>query len=534
MKKNIKFLMGVALATAVSLSTTSCIEETQPTSGVTQDQMDESSNNISAMLMAMPARSNVVDARSGNYGDYAFGYAGLMHIRDVQTGDMAIAYSNYDHFQPWETVDGINENTARAQWTWNYTFQSIVAANTLIRAIGEVTDETSTFNKAALAVAYAYRAFYYLDLAREYEFLPNDKFQNPDLVGLTVPIVDENTTEEDAKNNPRATHAKMAEFIENDLDSAELYIPNVDKISSLKSDKTIPHLGVVYGLKARLYMWNEDYENAAKYAQLAIQNAGVEPITYKNCLVGPVNNFTGYQPTSFNKLSEWMWGVQQTSENRTVTSGIINWTSFMSTDTSFGYASAGVTPMMDKNLVKRMSDNDWRQNLYDGSDPVSPYASHKFQPNEGNGSESKIGAATAYPLMRVEEMWFTYIEAVAHSNPAQGKAMLEQWMNQYRDLENSYTCPETTKEGIIDEIVAQKRIELWGEGLSFFDIKRLNIPVTRGYSGTNFFDDARLNTNGRPAWMNWVMVITEANNNKALVGKNNPDPTGQYQPWAEE
>lgn len=86
MKKNIKFLMGLAVVTSVCLSTTSCIDETEPTSGLTQNQLETSPNNVSAMLMALPARANVMDARSSNYADYAFGYGGIMHIRDVQTG----------------------------------------------------------------------------------------------------------------------------------------------------------------------------------------------------------------------------------------------------------------------------------------------------------------------------------------------------------------------------------------------------------------------------------------------------------------
>lgn len=181
-----------------------------------------------------------------------------------------------------------------------------------------------------------------------------------------------------------------------------------------------------------------------------------------------------------------------------------------------------------------MSANDWRKLFYDMNDPIAPGQSHKFQPNDGNAKNSKIGAASAYPLMRVEEMWFIYMEALAHQNPAQGKAVLEQFMNKYRDLQGQYTCSATDQDGIIDEIVAQKRIELWGEGQSFFDIKRLNMSVTRGYAGTNFFDEARFNTNGRPAWMNWVITKAESNNNKAIVDKNNPDPTGKYQVWTAE
>lgn len=535
MKKNIKFLMGLAVVTSVCLSTTSCIDETEPTSGLTQNQLETSPNNVSAMLMALPARANVMDARSGNFADYAFGYGGIMHIRDVQTGDMPVAYSDYDHFQPWETVVGINENMARPQWIWNYTYKTILAANKLIATVGEVNDESSNLDKGALGAAYAFRATNYLDLAREYEFLPNDKFSNPDLVGLTVPKVTEATTEEDNKNNPRLSHKDMFDFILSDLNKAEELIPSLDEASStLKSDKTLPHLAVVYGLKARLYMWNEDYENAARYAQLAIKESGAKPLTYDKCIEVTNGQPSGYTKTCFNTLSEWMWGVQQTSENRTVTSGIINWTSWMSIDTQFGYAAAGVTPCIDKNLYKRMSANDWRKLFYDMKDPIAPGQSHKFQPNDGNAKNSKIGAASAYPLMRVEEMWFIYMEALAHQNPAQGKAVLEQFMNKYRDLQGQYTCSATDQDGIIDEIVAQKRIELWGEGQSFFDIKRLNMSVTRGYAGTNFFDEARFNTNGRPAWMNWVITKVESNNNKAIVDKNNPDPTGKYQVWTAE
>ena len=84
-----------------------------------------------------------------------------------------------------------------------------------------------------------------------------------------------------------------------------------------------------------------------------------------------------------------------------------------------------------------------------------------------------------------------------------------------------------------EKIVYQKRIELWGEGQSFFDIKRLNMSVTRGYEGTNFGDATRFNTNGRPAWMNLTIVRLEEDNNPALKGWNNPDPSEAYSKWVE-
>ena len=60
------------------------------------------------------------------------------------------------------------------------------------------------------------------------------------------------------------------------------------------------------------------------------------------------------------------------------------------------------------------------------------------------------------------------------------------------------------------------------------------MSVTRGYPGTNFYDTARLNTKGRPAWMNMNIVRQESDNNEALVGFGNPDPTDFYKPWISE
>lgn len=534
MKTSIKLLMGVAVCSA-ALTTTSCIDETERTDLVLQDQVDASPNSISGMLMAMPARFNALDARTGNFGDYAFGYGGLMHIRDVQTEDLSVAQSNYDHFYAWEVVRGIGENYATAQWTWNYEYESILSCNKLIGAV-KALDEPSSDDLGALGAAYAVRALWYLDLAREYEFLPNEAFPsgtNSDgnnVTNYTVPIVTEETTEEQSRNNPRAKHEEMFEFILNDLDSAERYIPNLASTYG----KTLPDLACVYGLKARLYLWNGDWQEAYTYAQQAIQTSGLQPMQMEDCLIttqqGSQVYISGYQPTCFNDISKWMWGVSQTADNSTVTSGILNWTSWMTPEYTGGYAAAGACSRIYIPLYNRIATNDWRSIFWDTEDLLNPGISHKFQPNEGNTSTNTVACATSYPIMRVEEMWFIAAEAMAHIQPAAGKQILEAFMNNNRVLSQNYTCRATTQDGIIEEIIFQKRIELWGEGQTFFDIKRLNYSVDRTQEGTNFYSTAQFKTNGRPGWMNWVIVQTEQNNNSALVGWNNPDPQSFYNP----
>ena len=92
-----------------------------------------------------------------------------------------------------------------------------------------------------------------------------------------------------------------------------------------------------------------------------------------------------------------------------------------------------------------------------------------------------IGSHSAYPLMRVEEMYFIEVEAKAHSSVREGLTLLENFMSQYRRPNYALWVnkDDVAKESAIKMIVEQKRIELWGEGQSFFDYKRLDMGVDR-------------------------------------------------------
>lgn len=235
-------------------------------------------------------------------------------------------------------------------------------------------------------------------------------------------------------------------------------------------------------------------------------------------------------------------------EDDVVKSGIINWTSWMSNETTYGYAAAGPMPLADINFYNKISDTDFRKlswkapagSVLEGKNTyidaatgaaLPEYASLKFRPGSGNMSDFNVGSACSYPMMRVEEMYFIEAEAAAQQNPAQGVNLLNDFMSNHRDPH--YKCTKSSKEDVVKEIVFQKRVELWGEGQSFFDIKRLNLPVTRGYTGTLHHTIGRFNTTTRPAWMNFCIVRSEGNNNTALVGFENPDPSDVYSSWAE-
>ena len=74
--------------------------------------------------------------------------------------------------------------------------------------------------------------------------------------------------------------------------------------------------------------------------------------------------------------------------------------------------------------------------------------------------------------MRVEEMYLIKAEGEAMSGAtAAAKQTLNNFVRTYRDP--AYASLATDAKGIQDEIWMQRRVELWGEGLSYFDIMRL-------------------------------------------------------------
>jgi hypothetical protein len=541
MNKIYQSFIGMALCSLV-LVATSCEEKTEPTEYATSEQISASSLATPALLMAMPAALNNFDEDRVDGGWHAcFGYPAMMHIRDMEIEDCPMGSKYSGHFNHYSNDTYLSKDYGYAGYPFTYQYQLVLAANSLINAVDTTT--ASEDQKGYAAAGYAYRAMIYLDMAREYEFLATDvnaTGKNADgntVTGLTVPIVTNTTTLTDVANNPRASHADMYKFIKGDLDYAVAHIKALDKNSTYGSNHTLPHLGSVYGLLARLYMWNGDYANAETAAANAIANSNTTPITQAE----------GLSTTKgFNTLTDFMWGGQTQAEDRVVTSGIINWTSWVSNEATYGYAGAGSYFMISKSLYDKIKDTDWRKLMFKapsdgtltGKEPwidaanaegLPDYATLKFRPGSGDINDYKVGSASAYPLMRVEEMYLIQAEAAAHQDAARGKALLESFMTTYRD--ENYTCKASSQEDVITEIILQKRIELWGEGQLFFDYKRLGLGVTRGYTGTNFPDAARFNVTGRPAWMNWVLPRSEEERNAAVKGNNNSDPSDLYTPW---
>ncbi|MDR2913391.1 MAG: RagB/SusD family nutrient uptake outer membrane protein [Tannerella sp.] len=157
------------------------------------------------------------------------------------------------------------------------------------------------------------------------------------------------------------------------------------------------------------------------------------------------------------------------------------------------------------------------------------YVNLKFRPHNGNYNTYAVGGATDYPIMRVEEMHYLKAEALLHTSGVTAAASALEDIVKTRN--STYTCTATTVDDFIDEYTFQKGIEFWGEGVNYFDAKRLEIGIHRAYKGISCERYQQcIDVNG--IHVGWTPPFNQAelNANPAIFYHNNPytNPSTYY------
>lgn len=527
MKKVLNIFSALALS---ALTMTSCVEETFPEDGsATSDQIGASATALEAAVNGIP--SKMVQGYLV-YGDQVhesdLSYPQFMIAQTEMLGDMYPLGDNsgYDWFSEYNTFHrNFGENSYYAYLAWFTLYQLVKASNEVLSSV-DITDESlSNEIKGLAGIAYASRAFQYYMLMVLFEPVENNYTDISKVKGLTVPIITEKTTSEEAKNNPRVPREQLLEFILSDLDNAEKCLANYTPSSDL-----FPDLAVVYGIKAKVYLWNEQYDKAAEYARKAIDESGASPVTAEQW-EDPI--------TGFNTANQaWMWYLHYSNDNM---GNLANFTGHIAGEADWGYSQLSM-PGIDRSLYDAIADDDFRKHSFidpqktgyyayksvrgdEWIEAARPYQSIKFRCGSGDYKTYSVGAAVDVPVMRVEEMFFIEAEAVGMSQGvAAGVAKLNSFMQSYR--QPSYNFATTDARTFQLEVLKQMRIEFWGEGNAFPSAKRIKPDIIQNYEGTNAPNDYfKINCKGiKPNW-NLLFPVFESDANNALKGLNNPDPT---------
>ena len=554
------------LVTAVAVSfASSCIQETFPMEGAaTSEQLAQSAAGMAASVDGLVAQiyQPYYFYGSGGQQEFDISYAGLLITYARMTNDIVnnSATIGYDWWTGYAGAYGYSMrlNTTRQTVPYMTLYKIIKSTNDIIGPLASLGDENlNADQKVYLGTAYVYRALMYHDIYNLYLPALNKYTDCSSVEGLTGPIIVSSAEKETEYKTARAPKEAMAEFVLSDLEKAEKllagYVPATGRY---------PDVPVVYGLKARMYMAMEDYANAAIYARKAIDESGNTPLTADQWL-DPTKAFCDASGNN-----SWMWYYNISGNNM---GNLCNPTGFLSGEADWGYNS--LTQMaIHRWMYDRLNRTDFRKQSFLDPDreayPASyykwadqaaylkaypfesqpDYKSFKIRCKEGDWETYSVGGAVDWPMMRVEEMYLIEAEAVGMSQSEEaGVALLESFMQTYRDSHYTYAAAEETfDEGFVknfqEEVLYQKRVEFWGEGVGFFDAKRIRPGMKTWYAGSNVIHDTmKYDIEEVSPYWNFVIPENEIENNDYIVledaavseidgvmtTRNNPDPSNK-------
>lgn len=493
-------------------------EQKQEVAALIPERLSADLNGMYAILgtqyPALPASTRSDD----------FGYASVTLAWDHNASDMVSPDASYNWFAtPLEFSDR-TYTYASPYIRWALFYKQIKLANDLLAAIPEDSDSEMLdyYRGQALAV----RAFDYFNLVQMYQFTYKGNEDKP-----SIPIIT-NEMEGDPTNNPRATVQAVYDLILSDLDQA---IELLEGFS--RPNKAAVNQAVAYGIRARVHLVMQNWENAASDA--ADARAGFEFLSKEDA------GKPGFNDAS---AANWMWAVLINPVN--ISSNINTWPSKLSSFAGNSYtANVGQYMSISSLLWAKIPATDVRKgwwvdeslnspiledlswpghegepigplNITDVKMPFLPYTNVKFGPTDnvfGNGANS-----ADWVIMRSEEMLLIEAEALAMSGDVGAAAtLLETFMKDYRDP--SYTVSAGSAEQFQIEVWKQRRIELWGEGFSFFDILRLQKNIVRFNSSTtsNFPIAMRFNMAYNDPWLLLRIPQREINSNMGISETDN-------------
>ncbi|WP_373548268.1 RagB/SusD family nutrient uptake outer membrane protein [Haliscomenobacter sp.] len=452
-----KFLILSILTLGLSLS--SCEKDylnTTPTGSVDAGSAYATTKNAKAAINGI-YRSMMVRYR-GSQGHS--GFPALMIINDVMGEDLVFANaSNGWHFGEQRWLSHRSDVGTMALFPYEMFYRFIANANVAIANIDNAVGLPAERDQLK-GEALAFRGFSYFYLVQYYG-KRYDASAKPNS-GLGVPLVLEPTQE----GLPRSTVEEVYAQINTDLEAAAALL------TTARSAKSHFNKNVLRGIQARVALAQQDWAKAATFAAEARQGFTLMSIAQYQDGFADVSN------------PEWMWGFDHLEDQSEFFGGYHSYI-------SCNY-NASVIRQTPKTINKLIYDlipaTDVRAKMWVKAPTAAnaitppggvraPYMVQKFR-LPGTPSTSVMGDV---PFMRAGEMYLIEAEAKAKSGDDAGAAKALFDMVSKRDP--SYVLSTKTGAELLDEIYFNRRIELWGEGHRWLDLKRLNLPLDRNGIG---------------------------------------------------
>ncbi|MCV2484080.1 RagB/SusD family nutrient uptake outer membrane protein [Flavobacterium sp. SH_e] len=419
------------------------------------------------------------------------GLGSLMQQIDIAGDDVVFPITNSWYLQVYNWSSFSNSNSQDLRFQYRTYYRIIRNANTIINAtdaaIGPESDKKIVKGQALL-----YRAFCHYQLVQ----LFGERYVAGGVNSqLGIPVI--LTVGND--NFPRSTVEEVYSQINKDLDEANILLVGYTKLNNSHLD-----LKVAQGLKARVALTQGNWAIAADYANKA--RAG-------KTLMSMTDYVAGFN--DFNNV-EWMWGSHI---NEVQTDYFGNFGAYMSRN----YNSTVIRSCpkaINSKLYNMIPETDIRFKIFDKTGNHTalslpsnyakfPYTSQKFLSISTGDSRCDV------PYMRVAEMYLIEAEAKARLGRTDAASVLFEFE---KTRNPSCTLSIKTGQDLIDEILLQRRIELWGEGFRFYDLKRTNSPLDRtGANHDSGITNGVMNVASNDKRWQWLIPQAEINANPLIV-----------------
>ncbi|WP_289773491.1 RagB/SusD family nutrient uptake outer membrane protein [Phocaeicola sartorii] len=471
MKKSLIYICSLAGL----LSLGSCADDlnTEPTDKVSGSQVFADASSAEAAINGI-YRMLYIAGWSANWGSENCGQTAIQLLGDLMGEDHLMKEQGQGwFFEDYRlNVHGDYAGTSgRSYAIWNFYYTLISNVNYIIASEETMGGDPNAVKKL-LGQAYSLRAYCYFYLIQLYQQTYAGNENAPGVPLYVEPTVAGST------GQPRGTVQGVYDQINADLDKATELLQGL-------AQSHISHIDyyIAKGIQARVALVQHNYAKAAA--------AAAEALTKNGLKLASVGDLGGNNNVS---VGDVMWGVNITADQ---SSQFASFFSHMDADAPGMYGSQA-RQCISTGLYNLIPETDSRLAWFRGQ---------LEEEEKGNSNTSycqlkfKMADYTTrtgdYIFMRAEEMVLIKAEAECHQGLyGEARATIKQ-LGDLRDSDfterlgkrtDSKTYNENTNAPLItlmDEILFQRRVELWGEAGRIFDLQRLGLGYNRAYNGSN-------------------------------------------------
>jgi hypothetical protein len=495
MKKIRKYIL--MMAAGLLLIPMSCSDEfleTAPTDQLPAESVFTSIQGawgaINGVHRSMYIQYNSVQAHGGFAGLYE-------HIDYLGTDLVFNNIANTWFLNTYRWVDHRNQKSNTVLY-WTNLYRLISNVNQIILNIDNIAGYESD-RKYIKGQALAYRAWAHFMLVQLFAdaYVPGGANSQ-----LGVPYMETLTYDGMARNTVAEVYTK----INADLTSA---ITNLEGYS--RANKSHINKSVAQAIQAQVALVQGNWTQAAASANAA--KTGYSFMT-------AAQHLEGYKSQT-NPENLWSMYVQ---EDQTLY--FYSFYAYMShnyNSTAIRTCPKSITKeLYDKIAATDVRKSFWYPTAVASKMPEVPpsgvrynYMSSKFK------SVSVSDSRGDFPWIRVAEMYLVEAEALARSGKeTEARDVLYLLA---KDRNPQYVKSTNAGQALIDEILVQRRIELWGEGRNWTDLKRLGLPLVRPVgpnAGQGMHVESYATVVNLPAGGNmwtWMIPQSEIDTNPLIV-----------------